>query len=169
MLEENPAGPKRKIWIIGIVLLICIIIVVFVLFLTSKKEYDCDEIEEETIKDYCESCEKLGNPEGCRNILYMNLAVFSEDESICKQITEEDRKKTCLSIVVSKKALEKDDESVCESLNGDVMTNCKDLFFYEKGGENKELCAKISDESLRNFCLGAVAPSPGNSDVIPIP
>jgi len=156
MIEEV-SGSKRKVWVIGVVIFICVIIIlIFTLFLVGKGKDICDNLDSPSVRESCKLCNELENPSECKDTVYMNLATMNADASLCNQIVQEDKKNNCLSISMSGKAIREDDISLCETLdNKIVITNCRDRFFYFKSRQkdDRQLCEKISDESLRNMCV----------------
>ncbi len=161
MIEEIP---RRKIWIIGIII-ICVI-VVLVLFLVSRgKEIEvvCEEIENELLRGHCEFCKGLEDSRECADTLYMNLGILNEDESLCRQVKDRDKENDCLSTIVAKRAVREEDIEGCDKLNQDAAAICRDKFFYFKSRQegNKGLCEEISDKFAKDLCLrGGLIPRP---------
>jgi hypothetical protein len=202
MLEENPVKPRRKIWIIGAVIVAVAAVFLVIYFRSGGITGKFDESYASCV-DTCEDsyysrkakgeekielCSKINSEnlkKDCLDSINYALAAKEEDTSFCDKINDELRKEQCKRALIFEKALaeenpdlcneldnpavckdtinmelaiskaiKEDDEKECEILSGEVIINCRDKFFLEKGKEDETFCEKISDETLKDACLG---------------
>lgn len=121
-----------------------------------------------------------------------SIAVSSQNEEFCKEITDERTREECPKFVVLEKAIVNDDESFCEeiddlefnklcynsvfknnfeedrcfNLKGDLKDSCLDNYYYNYAYEkiNVSFCDKIKDEAISDECKQTISGLPVDTD-----
>ena len=138
----------------------------YALSIKDKDVSFCDKIVDELKMEECRKyiifgkakeqkepnvCNELKDSASCKDDFNMNIALRNMDVFLCNKIVQEDKKNSCLSDVVPIASVLQDDINLCEILV-DNKEKCMDYFYYYKSIDDKQLCEKISEESLKDSC-----------------
>jgi hypothetical protein len=94
----------------------------------------------------------------CENKLLYNLAIKSQNISLCESIHDETQVGNCRKKIIIDKAIEQNNIRVCDEWAG--WEECKDVARMELAflGDDMSLCEEIENEDKRNSCLDVIIP-----------